>query len=34
MAKHLVPSCGPGYDRFFKNVDEYTGQMMSGTTPT
>jgi hypothetical protein len=33
MGKALIPSCGPGYDRFFKNVVDYTGQMMSGTPP-
>jgi hypothetical protein len=33
MAKHLIPSCGPGYDRFFKNVVDYTGKMMNGSPP-
>jgi hypothetical protein len=33
MAKHLVPSCGPGYDRFFKNVVDYTELMCGGATP-
>jgi hypothetical protein len=33
MGKSLIPSCGPGYDRFFKNIVDYTGKMTSGTPP-
>jgi hypothetical protein len=34
MAKHLIPSAGPKYDRFFKNVFQYTSTMTSGSSPT
>jgi hypothetical protein len=33
MAKHLIPSCGPAYDRFFKNITQYVGQMCGGADP-
>jgi hypothetical protein len=33
MAKRLIPSCGPAYDRFFKNIVQYVGQMCGGDNP-
>jgi hypothetical protein len=33
MGKALIPQCGPGYDRFFKNVVDYTGLMCGGAAP-
>jgi hypothetical protein len=33
MGKRLVPQCGPGYDRFFRNVRDYTKKMKSAEPP-
>jgi hypothetical protein len=31
--KGFIPSAGPGYDTFFKNVCQYVNTMCTGTTP-
>ncbi|MDR2176626.1 MAG: hypothetical protein LBP20_01115 [Treponema sp.] len=31
--KHLIPPCGPKYDRFFKNIVQYVGLMCGGSSP-
>jgi hypothetical protein len=33
MGKSLIPSCGPAYDRFNKNIVDYVGQMCGGPAP-
>jgi hypothetical protein len=33
MGKSFIPPCGPSYDRFYKNIVDYVGQMYEGPTP-
>jgi hypothetical protein len=31
--KHLIPPCGPRFDRFFKVITQYVGVMCTGNNP-
>jgi hypothetical protein len=33
MGKRLIPQGGPRYDRFFKNILDYTAEMLGATPP-